>query len=459
MSVYAASSEENLRARNLLTDWAGEGLLSQAQYQRLKQETVSDLRTTNIFLRLILFLFTLIGVIAAAALFFVTFLSRPSAQTLGIFLLIYAAVCYAAAEAAASQARFYRYGIEEALAVCSVGFLCVGLQEAFFRVAPYSPKPTGIQFLAPAAGALLSLWIWRHFGLWYAFLAAMVFAVFLPGYWTSSHSAQHVIVAVLYAIGLLAVTAVRSRHHVDYVEDDYSLVEALLWLGIYLALNLQLSPLNLRAQWWGGGTKAASEFASWFYWATWLLIWVLPPVVLARGVRQKDRFVIAVGAIAAILTFVSNKPYLGWPRHSWDPMLLGILLTGVALFIRRWLARGPGGIRGGFTAARISGKDKQWLNASSAVLGLVTPQSITPSPQTTSADVRFGGGASGGGGAGGDFRRALSFRLFPVDGQAGRNPKVRLADYTSISNNVAPVKHFLRRTTPSALKSAPFRSH
>ena len=134
-----------------------------------------------------------------------------------------------------------------------------------------------------------------------------------------------------------------------------------------------------------------------------MLVWVLPPIVLARGVRQKDRFVIAVGAIVAVLTLVSNKPYLGWPRHTWDPMLLGILLTGIALFIRRWLARGSGGIRGGFTAVRLSGKDKQWMNASSAVLGLVTPQSITPSPQTTSADVRFGEGASGGGGAGGDF--------------------------------------------------------
>jgi len=31
--------------------------------------------------------------------------------------------------------------------------------------------------------------------------------------------------------------------------------------------------------------------------------------------------------------------------------------------------------------------------------------------------------------------------------------------HTTISNNVSPVKHFLRRTTPSALTSAPFRSH
>src|ERR1019366_2314272 len=158
---------------------------------------------------------------------------------------------------------------------------------------------------------------------------------------------------------------------VNYVEDDYSLVEAFLWLGIYLAINLQLSSLHLRPQWWGVGTTAASEFARPFYWTTWVLVWVLPPVVLARGIRQKDRFVIAVGAISFILPFVSNQPYLG---------------------------SAPAAPR-----RRLAGKDNQWMNPSSAVLGLVTPQSITPSPQPTSADVRFGGGASGGGGAGGDF--------------------------------------------------------
>jgi hypothetical protein len=123
----------------------------------------------------------------------------------------------------------------------------------------------------------------------------------------------------------------------------------------------------------------------------------------SRGIRQKDRFVIAVGATVAILTFVSNKPYLGWQRHTWDQMLLGILLTGVALSIRCWLARGPGGIRHGFTAARLSGKDKRWISAGFAVLGLVSPQSITPSPQQAVQTFASVGGASGDGAAGGDF--------------------------------------------------------
>ena len=402
MRLYSASGEETLRARKLLKDWAGEGRLIREQYQRLEQETVSELRTTNIFLRLVLLFFTLIIVGATVGLFLEVFLSRSSEQTVGIFLLFFAAACYAAGEVAVSQFRLYRFGIEEALAIFSVGFLCVGMELAFFS-GHYSPQPHGAQFLVPAIGAVFSLWIWRRFGLWYAFLAAMIFALFVPGYWTSSHAGQHVIVAVFYAIGLICVAAVRTHHRFDYLEDAYSLVEAFLWLGIYLAINLKLSSLDLPAQWWRAGTRAASEFPRPFYWTTWVLIWCLPPVILARGIRLKDRFVIAVGMIVAILTFVSNKPYLGWQRHTWDPMLLGMLLTAVALFTRRWLSRGPDGVRHGFTVARLSGKDKHWINAGSAVFGLVSPQPVTPRPQTSNPDFRFGGGASGGGGASSDF--------------------------------------------------------
>jgi uncharacterized membrane protein YgcG len=231
----------------------------------------------------------------------------------------------------------------------------------------------------------------------------MIFVVFVPGYWTSSHEAQRLIVAGFYAIGLGVVFAVRSRHRFDYLDEAYSLAEAMLWLGIYLAINLKILSLELPAQRWIGGWDDSALFARPFYWTTWVLIWCLPPIVLVRGVRQKDRFVIAVGAIMAVLTLVCNKPYLGWVRHTWDPMILGVLLTGVAIFLRRWLAGGPDGIRHGFTAARLSGKDKQWMNVGAIVLGQISPQSITPSAQPTGPDFRFGGGQTGGGGAGGEF--------------------------------------------------------
>jgi hypothetical protein len=395
-------SQEALRARDLLKDWAREGFLSEAQYQRMIQETVCELRRTNIFLRLVLFLFTLIIVVAAVALFFVVSPLGSTMETAGIFLLIATMASYAAAELAVSQARLYRYGIEEALAACSVGFLCAGLQSALLSAHLSSPKPDPVGFLVPAAGAIFSLWIWHRFGLAYAFLAAMIFVLWLPGHWTSSHSAQHLIVAAFYVAGLLTVAGVRRRHRFTYLNREYSIAEALLWLGLYLATNLQVLSINLHRPWWASGWTTTG-FSRPFYWATWVLTWCLPPIVLVRGLREKNRSVIVAGATVAILTLVTNKPYLGWARNSWDPMLLGLSLIGIALFIRRWLSNGPGAIRHGFTAKRLGGKDKLWINAGATAFGLVSPSTLTPVAQTQSSDFRFGGGDFGGGGAESDF--------------------------------------------------------
>jgi len=400
--AYSEADEEALRARKLLKDWAGEGFLTDTQYERMKQETVCELRCTNVFLRIVLFLFTLIIVGAGVGLFFAVFLSRPSSETSGFFLLMFAGLCYAGVEVAASQYRLYRYGIEEALAACSVGFLCAGVQLFFFSRDIFSSQEKGIECVVPVAGILLSVWIWHRFGLLLTFLAAMVLAVWLPNFWTSSHPGQHVIVAGFYLASLIAVAVARSPHRFDYLDGLYSISEALLWFGSYLAINLQLSTVNPFGRWWFG-SRDTSEFSGPFYWTTWVLIWCLPPVVLMRGLRVKDRFVIAVGLIVAILTLATNKPYLGWERHTWDPILLGVLLAGVALYVRRWLAEGANGIRNGFTAQRLSGKDKEWMNVGSAALGILAPQSVAAGSQAGKPEVQFGGGDSAGGGASSDY--------------------------------------------------------
>lgn len=390
MRVYSAADEEALTARSLLKDWAAEGFIGHEQYGHMERDTVCDLRRTNIFLRLVLFLFTLLVTGAAVALFFTLFLSHPDARKTGVFLMIFGAVAYAGAEIAISQARLYRYGIEEALAACAVGLFCAGLQTTLFGDRQFSAPPSGTEFLVPAAGALASLWIWRRFGLSYAFPAAMIFAIGIPAQWTSSHSAQHLIVAGFYAAGLIAVITVRFGDR---------LVEAFLWMGIYLALNLQLGSF---VPWWLGSPRLGVDFGQEFYWGTWIVIWCLPAAILTRGIRSKARPVMAAGAIAAVLTLVTNKPYLGWTRQSWDPMLLGAVMIGTALLLRRWLARGPGGVRNGFTALRLSGRDKHWIDTASAAFGVVAPNTFA-APQGSGSEVRFGGGDSAGGGASSDF--------------------------------------------------------
>ena len=94
--------------------------------------------------------------------------------------------------------------------------------------------------------------------------------------------------------------------------------------------------------------------------------------------------------------------YLGvvaFVHQTWDPMLLGVLLVGVAVVVRRWLARGPGDGRHGYTATRILQTDRDVLSTVANV-SVAWPRDVNrPETSTGTAPSAFDGGRSGGGGA------------------------------------------------------------
>ena len=137
-----------------------------------------------------------------------------------------------------------------------------------------------------------------------------------------------------------------------------------------------------------------------FYWFTYAMIWALPLVGLALAIRGKDRALLAVGLAMVLLTLLTNKAYLGWTRHEWDPMLLGVFLMAGAVIVRRWLAAGANGQRGAFTAARILSKQTGAVTLVGTASAVFHPD--TPS-YPASEDFAGRGGASGGGGASGSY--------------------------------------------------------
>jgi hypothetical protein len=392
MRAYRQADEEALLARGLIKDWAGEGFLTEAQQQQMEQETVCELRRTSGFLRCVLFFFSLVMVWAAFGLLTAVLFSPLSWEATGIFYLVFAVATYVAAEFLVSKSLLYRYGIEEAMLVCCVGYFLAGGAGVFLkRSILFSSGSEMAGAVLIAATALLSLWIWHRFGLAYFLLAGVVLVSILPFYWTLEALAARLTLAALFGAGLLALGAIRPRHRYTYLNQQYSIAEAILWVGIYLTVNLAVWRL------WGSNPGAAE------FWMSWGLTWCLPPLVLLRGIRMKDRFVMWVGVVTAICTLATNRLYFGWPQHSWDPMLLGALLIGLALGLRRWLAAGPGEIRYGFTARRLSGKDAAWIQNAVTVVGITSPYAAAPSGQAASGEVKFGGGDSGGGGASSDW--------------------------------------------------------
>ena len=105
--------------------------------------------------------------------------------------------------------------------------------------------------------------------------------------------------------------------------------------------------------------------------------------------------------VLAIITMMSNKPYLGAEPKPWDPIVFGVLLITIALGVRRWLASGAHAARHGFVAHRLlaSEKARLALAGSATVFAPGAPPAHTPEPPPAIG----GGGSSGGAGATGSF--------------------------------------------------------
>lgn len=381
IAVYSREDERAIRAQRHVEDWARSGLLDRAQRDRLIAALPVDLRRTNRFLRATLFIFGLVIVASLAGLIVVT-LDLDNAAVLKALALLGSAACLAAAEFIIRRYRLYHFGIEEA--VIAAGLL---LFVVFVATVGRDDFSTLAAF---AAAALGSLAIFLRFGYLYAGVAATVLAPMVVFDLDQTDTVRRLAVfALLLAIFLLARVR-RLAHDDEYPGDAYGVIAAVAWGAMYFVANLKIS------DWW-----SVSDSVGAFEWATYAVVWIVPPLGLWVAIRDRLRALLDVNIAAALVTVMTNKLYLGLEQQPWDPMVFGLLLIAVAIAVRRWLAAGPGESRAGFTPKRLlaSEQDRVALVGSATVLAPGAPPGRTHPPGGPS----LGGGASGGAGASGQF--------------------------------------------------------
>ena len=387
MKAYPQLQEENIRDRALIRDWTASGLLGAEQARQLESELHVSLRQTPRVLRAVFFVFTLLILIASVGLT----LSFVDSNVFGrseflesAALALWAAIAFGLAWLLATRGRLYRCGVEEAFAAGSVGLLMLSF--AWWNW-------TFDSVLTVCAGALGAFAVYFLFGFRYAVVAGVVLAGMMP---FSLSLRSPVLPRILSALilGLLFYHArtLRRRQRHAITGGDWASAQVTAFAGIYLVLNVIIIPPWLG---YSGITSGA------FYWCTYALVWIIPALGLWLGIRERDRLMIDAGSITVLATLLSNKLYLGWTRQTWDPILLGALLIGIAVTLRRWLASGPGRERYGFTPERALASGDQALIAAAA-FSLALPQSPGAASKEHSG-VQPGGGESGGGGASGSF--------------------------------------------------------
>lgn len=379
MNLYTEDDERAIRVQRMVEDWTASGLLIPEQRARIAPELKVDLRRTNRFLRITLFVFGYIIVNSVTGLFVVT-LNLGETATQGL-AFVAAAAFFALAQVMVTQYRFYHFGIEEAAAIASVSFLAIGSAMAF--------HPTFSVLQALIAATAGSFVLFRRFGYVYAGIAAVIFAASIPFGLQQADTVRRLLAMVILLTLFFLARERRQDHDWEYPGDSYGVLEAVAWAALYFLTNLKVS------SWF-----ASPDDVKQFYWATYGLIWILPVAGLVLAIRDRHRMMLDVNIVLAIVTLMSNKPYLGAEPKPWDPIAFGVMLIVIAIALKRWLASGPNGSRDGFVAHRLLASEKATLAMAGAATVLVpgAPSAHAQQPEST-----FGGGRSGGAGASENF--------------------------------------------------------
>ena len=399
LNIYSSKQEENIYIRRQAGTWKRSGLISEDSWRAVQDHTGHPLRQTNLFFRILFFIFTLLCAGALAGLF-VWLMDKMGDAMIAVMLMVFGMAYYIAAEYLVDKHRLYRYGIEEALLLVSM-FLFVISFLVFTDDYHFSH-----QFIAVILCLLffvMAFWIYLRFGYLYMALISFVALGVMPFQFSMSPVAERL--GLLFVLcGILFFNLISDKPDIEgFRKDSYITIQAFLLAAIYLTINLQilgLAGLLLRET--PNIHLDPKLFPPYVYWSSYILTFILPAGGIYWGIRSRKRLILNASLVMACATLATNKSYLGMTRYAWDPAILGMALIALSLLITRWLNHGPQKARNGFTALSILTPEDHGISLADAATAL-TPGAIDSGLPQTPQDPYSEGGRSGGGGASRNF--------------------------------------------------------
>ncbi len=395
ISLYTAEQQERLFIRREARTWARSGLITDAQLGLIESRTDPGLRQTNVFFRILFFLFASSCLQAVMGLF-LSMVGFKGLASMAWAVLALGLASVGLAEYLVRVKSLYRYGIEETLALTGMALVCWGIV-LFVSLTKVEPRwLITMGALLASAGAF---WLYLRFGFLYAAVIAAACACVVPFQLSLPPASERAIVAMVLALFLLTSIRSESFETRDFKKERSAMLQAFLLAGIYLAVNLHLPELGRNH--FGNPApfyQPHAGFPPLFYWATYGLTFLVPALGLYHGLKSRKRIVINTSLIAALLTLATNKDYLGFKHYAWDPAILGVVMVAAAIVLMRWLANGTQEARNGFTSQNLLKPENHGINLAELGAALL-PGAIQANLPPASPDEPFAGGQSGGGGA------------------------------------------------------------
>jgi len=398
LCLYPSQQEENIYIRKQARTWQRSGLITNEQLAGIDHLTDVNMRQTNIFFRVIFFIFSCVCVAAILGLFLWVTKIR-SEMVLSFILIIAGGTTYILAEYAVKKYHFYRHGIEEALAILSMFLFCMGIVMGTEEL--LGGRSGDFDAFQSLLFALSALWIYLRFGFLYAAFISIAATCILPFQGSMTLTGERLCLLMILCLLLCIMVISDKTDDEDFKKEKNTILQAFLFAAIYITVNLQMSSLPSSMIPAAGIFHTYPEsFPPTIYWTSYILTFIIPAGGIYWGIRSRKRLILIAGLVMACVTLTTNKSYLGWTRYAWDPAILGTMLVMISIALSKWLNSGGNLSRYGFTAEDILKPESHGISLAE-VAAAFAPAATSLEFQQPAEDTAksFEGGTSGGGGA------------------------------------------------------------
>jgi hypothetical protein len=399
MIAYSKSSLEKSRIKETSEKWNKKELISKGSFEKITENYKPDLYTPNFFIRIALFVFTII--LANAGLGFITLITMWGSDeaAIGVRMIIYGILVLVALEVIIHDKKIYRAGIDDALLYIGLGYFITGITIIIFTIAAqsgsFNPEQNDLLICLVFAFPILLAATIRYTDM---LVAAITYCCLFAIMFLILNQAGEIVKALLPFAGIIfsglayfLIKKYKLRESLIEWEDAMIMIEILSLFTFYFSGNYlvvrELSEMLFDKKLLPGEDI---PLAIVFY----LFTSLIPVYYIYKAVHSKDRIMLRIGLIIFTLAVLTFKYYYSLGHHEISLTIAGIALISVAWLLMKYL-KTP---RYGLTTKEDT-DGASILNTD--IETVIIAEGFKTSGQEKGFD--FGGGKFGGGGAGSNY--------------------------------------------------------
>jgi hypothetical protein len=385
MISYKSNQLDNLEVQDAAEAAFKKQQITEEEFSNLKKLYPVELYRPNPYVRIGLFILTLIAVFFAFGLFCLIFASSGGESTFGGLACFFGLLCYGGIEFMIHENKHYKSGVDTALMWMS-GSAFVAALVLWTDHLNIGPIPFCIIillistfFVLRFADVLMSI---------IAFLSLLcaVFYIF-------EHAGRMVIPFLTMAVSLGVYLGAKKlaniytyRHYLTCLQMLQITALITLYLGgnyfVVREVSNTMFELDLQP---GQSIPGAIIF--------WIITVIIPPIYLYFGIKAKDRILIRTGLLLFAGIVFTVRYYYSIAPLEVAMTIGGVIIIAIAYTLTKWLQPE----KHGFTSEQTDDDKEDVIQLESLVIAQTFSHTQQPD------GFRFGEGTGSGGGASGDF--------------------------------------------------------